>query len=187
MAESESDFRITTDTPYLALKIQSSWNQNTKFSFKKWIWKCLQSITHLVQTPVCLKVFFRKNLWEGEFSWNILSGVIDKLYNLFDFLVIKITPHVIHHATYNNHKRSSVWYNLSELETYNIITSNLLLLITIFSNNSDIRGPLWTTQRCHLTSVKARSHSALRLNHGQNPSKSGLLWSRRCCSRWCWV
>ena len=35
--------------------------------------------------------------------------------------------------------------------------------------------------------VKARSHSALRLNHGQNPSKSGLPWSRRCCSRWCRV
>ena len=33
--------------------------------------------------------------------------------------------------------------------------------------------------------LKARSHSTLRLNHGHNPSKSGLLWSRRCCSRWC--
>ena len=35
--------------------------------------------------------------------------------------------------------------------------------------------------------LKARSHSALRLNHGQNPSKSGLPWSRRCCSHWCRV
>ena len=35
--------------------------------------------------------------------------------------------------------------------------------------------------------VKARSHSALRLNYGQNLSKSDLLWSRRCCSRWCRV
>ena len=35
--------------------------------------------------------------------------------------------------------------------------------------------------------IKARSHSALRLDHGQNPSKSGLPWSRRCCSRWCRV
>ena len=35
--------------------------------------------------------------------------------------------------------------------------------------------------------LKARLHSALPLNHGQNPSKSGLPWSRRCCSRWCRV
>ena len=35
--------------------------------------------------------------------------------------------------------------------------------------------------------LNARSHSALRLNHGQNPSKSGLPWSRRCCSLWCRV
>ena len=35
--------------------------------------------------------------------------------------------------------------------------------------------------------LKARSYSALRLHHGQNPSKSGLPWSRRCCSRWCRV
>ena len=35
-----------------------------------------------------------------------------------------------------------------------------------------------------LICLKARSHSALRLNHGQNPSKSDLPWSRRCCSRW---
>ena len=35
--------------------------------------------------------------------------------------------------------------------------------------------------------LKALSHSALRLNHGQNPSKRGLPWSRRCCSRWCRV
>ena len=34
---------------------------------------------------------------------------------------------------------------------------------------------------------KARSHSALRLKHGQTPSKSDLPWSRRCCSRWCRV
>ena len=35
--------------------------------------------------------------------------------------------------------------------------------------------------------IKARSHRALRLDHGQNPSKSGLPWSRRCCSCCCRV
>ena len=35
------------------------------------------------------------------------------------------------------------------------------------------------------THPKARWHSDLRLNHGQNPWKSGFPWSRRCCSRWC--
>ena len=29
--------------------------------------------------------------------------------------------------------------------------------------------------------------SVLRLNHSQNPSKSGLPWSRQCCSHWCRV
>ena len=35
--------------------------------------------------------------------------------------------------------------------------------------------------------IKARSHSDLRLNHGKKTSKSGLPWSRRCCSSWCRV
>jgi len=35
--------------------------------------------------------------------------------------------------------------------------------------------------------LKARSHSDLRLNHGKKPSKSGLPWSRQCCSSWCRV
>ena len=38
-----------------------------------------------------------------------------------------------------------------------------------------------------MDALKARSHSALRLNHGRNPSKSGLPWYIRCCSRWCRV
>jgi hypothetical protein len=37
------------------------------------------------------------------------------------------------------------------------------------------------------TSIKPRLHSALRLDHDQNPSKSNLPWRRRCCSRWCRV
>ena len=44
-----------------------------------------------------------------------------------------------------------------------------------------------TQPECCCSDLKARSHSALRLDHGQNPSKSCLPWSRRCCSRWCRV
>ena len=40
---------------------------------------------------------------------------------------------------------------------------------------------------CDRGFIKARSQSAVRLDHGQNPSKCGLLWNRRCCSRWCRV
>ena len=39
---------------------------------------------------------------------------------------------------------------------------------------------------CFYLHLKGRSHSALRLNHGQSTSKSGLPRSRRC-SRWCRV
>ena len=47
-------------------------------------------------------------------------------------------------------------------------------------------GLVWLCIHISL-SLKARSHSALQFDHGQNPSKSGLPWSRRCCSRWCRV
>ena len=58
-----------------------------------------------------------------------------------------------------------------------IVTSHL----NGWAHTQNIWSP-WVVAR-----LKARSHSALRLDHGQNPSKSGLPWSRRCCSRWCRV
>ena len=55
-------------------------------------------------------------------------------------------------------------------------------------NTSHFRDHVsYSTDSPSIVHLKAQSHSALRLNHGQNLSKNGLPWSRQCCLRWCQV
>ena len=60
-------------------------------------------------------------------------------------------------------------------------------VIYLTLKHRETHGCVVSTVATDALMLKARSHSALRLNHGQNPSKSDLPWGRRCCSRWCRV